>query len=217
MKKFKNVVSLGFNCHVAKDLERLGYRNASYPFDWLISDFKDVLSSIENGFSEWLELDNIEQDEEHKNVYHDRGTGFDFYHDFFPDKSIEQQYPSVKEKYCRRIERFQKDCLEPTLFIRFVRNEDELRFIKENNEKILSVLKNSNENNECIYLVLADKLTNTAEKNQFFICTELLHPIKTSADAKKCIKQNFDIKASTHFKNIKRYTTKRLKVLKNRF
>lgn len=37
---YKHVISLGFFCSVALELERKGLRDASYPFDWLISDFQ---------------------------------------------------------------------------------------------------------------------------------------------------------------------------------
>ncbi len=217
MKKFKNIISLGFNCHVAKDLERLGYRNASYPFDWLISDFCDVVKSVENNFSQWLLLENIVQDEEHKNVYHDRGTEFDFYHDFFPDKEISQQYAAVKEKYCRRIARFQKDCCEPTVFIRFVRNEKDFKYITENSEKILSVLKSFNAENECIYLLLNENLQTYADEKVFFLCTDLLYPLKTSKNVQKYIKKNLNINKWKLFKNKKRYFTKRFNAVKKKF
>ena len=41
--EFKNYISLGYFCEVAKDLERLGLRNQSSPFDWVISYFPKVI------------------------------------------------------------------------------------------------------------------------------------------------------------------------------
>ncbi len=217
MKKFKNIISLGFNCHVAKDLERLGYRNASYPFDWLISNFCDVIESIDTDFVQWLKFSDIEQDSEHENVYHDKGTGLDFYHDFFPDKTIEEQYDKVKSKYSRRIERFQKDCAQATLFIRFVRNEEDLKYIQNNQERILSVLKKENEDNDCIYLLLNENLQAYADDKKFFMVTELVHPIKSSKSVQAFIKKNLDMKKTLVLKNKKRYTKKRIASLKKRF
>lgn len=52
---YKHVISLGYFCSVALELERIGLRNTAYPFDWCISDFSGVIEAIENGFSEWLD------------------------------------------------------------------------------------------------------------------------------------------------------------------
>lgn len=37
-----NYISLGYFCSIAMDLEKLGLRNESLPFDWVISDFEGV-------------------------------------------------------------------------------------------------------------------------------------------------------------------------------
>lgn len=54
---YKHVISLGFFCSVALELERKGVRDASYPFDWLISDFQGVIKVIENRFYDFLNID----------------------------------------------------------------------------------------------------------------------------------------------------------------
>lgn len=35
---YQNYISLGYFCGVAQDLEKLGLRNTSSPFDWCITD-----------------------------------------------------------------------------------------------------------------------------------------------------------------------------------
>ena len=50
MKKYSNIISLGFFCSVATEIERIGMRSCSYPFDCVISDFKNVEDMIENHF-----------------------------------------------------------------------------------------------------------------------------------------------------------------------
>ena len=47
---YSNFISLGYFCGVAEDLERIGLRSFSSPFDWLITDFKGVIKLIENRF-----------------------------------------------------------------------------------------------------------------------------------------------------------------------
>lgn len=39
MKKYESVISLGYFCSVAIELEKMGIRNFSTPFDWLITDW----------------------------------------------------------------------------------------------------------------------------------------------------------------------------------
>lgn len=62
---YKSVVSLGFFCGPSQELERIGLRSYSLPFDWLITeDFKVVLSLIENNFERFLQEENLEQEKE---------------------------------------------------------------------------------------------------------------------------------------------------------
>ena len=51
--RFKNYISLGYFCEVAKDLEKLGLRNQSSPFDWVISYFPNVINAIDKGVTQW--------------------------------------------------------------------------------------------------------------------------------------------------------------------
>lgn len=49
--EFENIISLGHFCAPAMQLEKYGFRRASYPFDWLIiRDFKLVLQLLDKGF-----------------------------------------------------------------------------------------------------------------------------------------------------------------------
>ena len=40
-------ISLGYFCSIAIDLEKLGLRTESSPFDWVISDFEGVMLAIQ--------------------------------------------------------------------------------------------------------------------------------------------------------------------------
>ena len=58
MPKYQNVVSLGFFCSPAIELNNLNLRKSSQPFDWLISSkFNQVLELINNGFEDFLNPD----------------------------------------------------------------------------------------------------------------------------------------------------------------
>ena len=107
-------ISLGSDCSIAYNLQRLGYRKFSFPFDWILS--RD-LSVLTNDFQDFLDVNflkikgkvnfcKVDEDFSHleeemlriKHVRYD----LEFLHDFtnFEDIKI------VKEKYDRRIERF---------------------------------------------------------------------------------------------------------------
>ena len=57
---YKNYISLGYFCNIASDLEELGFRNTSSPFDWEISVFEGVISAIDNRFNNFKMLHDIE-------------------------------------------------------------------------------------------------------------------------------------------------------------
>ena len=53
---FSHFISLGYFCSVALELERVGLRSASSPFDWLVSDFSGVIDLIENHFDSFWSM-----------------------------------------------------------------------------------------------------------------------------------------------------------------
>lgn len=156
---YKHVISLGYFCSVALELERIGLRNTAYPFDWCISDFSGVIEAIENGFSEWLDSKWLSQYKTYMHIFRNDKYNIEFYHDFSAYKPLEEQIISVKEKYNRRIARFYQDIKEPTLFVRYIDEKKdnngqfkELKWIEENKDKIDEVLKSYCKYNEIIYI-----------------------------------------------------------------
>lgn len=159
MSKFHNLVSLGFFCGPASELERIGLRRASYPFDWLISDFQAVMNLIETNFDGFLEYKNLYQHKKNPNYYFDIKNKIHFFHDFDSFESLKGQIEKVKIKYDRRILRFYQTIVEPTLFIRYIANQEELEYIEDNHEKIINTLKFFNKNNELILVGNEDLLS----------------------------------------------------------
>ena len=45
------MVSLGGFCSVAEEIEKLGLRSASYPFDWILTDGKTVEEIMKGEFA----------------------------------------------------------------------------------------------------------------------------------------------------------------------
>lgn len=158
--QFENFISLGYFCEVAGDLEKLGLRNTSSPFDWCITDFSKNIELIENRFDDFMNYNNLAQSIENRNHYEDTKYNDFFFHDFTKYKPLNEQYEAVKAKYDRRIKRFLKNIESPTLFVRYISNEEintngrsiELEWIENNKDYIDEVLKSYNPNNQIIFI-----------------------------------------------------------------
>lgn len=155
----KHYISLGYFCSTARELERLGLRSESSPFDWLITDFEGVILAIENNFDDFLEYKYLAQSRKNRAYYRNTKYDFWFYHDFKPRVPLCEQLPIVQEKYKRRIERFKQSVQEPTLFVRYISDEQlvngvskELCYIEENYESILRLIKSFNKDNEILFI-----------------------------------------------------------------
>lgn len=170
MKKFSHFISLGYFCSVALELERMGLRSTSSPFDWFISDFKGVIFALEKHFDDFLNYDNLSQNRDSHQFYRDDKYKIAFFHEFNQYQPLSKQLPKVKEKYERRIERFYENILEPTLFIRYISDEKvtktgksiELDWIENNYDEIIHLIKSFNEHNDIIFIantgVISDKI-----------------------------------------------------------
>ncbi len=159
---YKSIVSLGFFCGPSQELERMGLRSYSLPFDWLITeDFKVVLSLIESNFESFLKEENLEQEKEvNPKYYYDTEQMIHFYHDFSASLNLPDQLQFVKEKYARRINRFYKIISEPTLFIRYCHSKEEYRWVCENKSSIESLLKQKNSHNEIVFVCNSEDVEN---------------------------------------------------------
>jgi len=157
--KYMHYISLGYFCSIAIELERLGLRAESAPFDWLISDFKGVLLAMEEHFADWLEYDFLVQNRANRAYYMNTKYHVQFYHDFDKYTPLAKQLPMVQDKYNRRIQRFYQTISEPTLFIRYISDEEkvngvsaELLWIEENYDSITSTLKSFHPQNEILFI-----------------------------------------------------------------
>lgn len=157
---YSHYISLGYFCEVAQDLEKLGLRDASSPFDWGISCLKNVIEAIDCEFEGFLDYDNLSQDIANRAHYREDKYNFYFFHDFDKYKPLSKQYQGVKTKYWRRIKRFLDSIKEPTLFVRYISSEVldscgksvELKWIEENYQYVLDVLKRYNAKNDVIFI-----------------------------------------------------------------
>lgn len=149
---FDYFISLGWFCGTASSLAKYGFRSSSDPFDWYISDLKGVLHFIETDFSDFLFRDNLEEEAEGaRMLFKDIKYNCIFNHDI--KISLDDEYAGVYKKYMRRIERFRAKIHNPSCFVRAVRDENELRYIEDNQNYIQQTIKKSNSLNEIVFLI----------------------------------------------------------------
>lgn len=152
---YEHIISIGSFCSVAMEIERIERRDGAYPFDWCISELEGVLKLIENDFKDFMVYDelmqNIVEHSHYMNQY-----GIQFFHDFNSYEPLKDQLHTVHKKYLRRIRRFYKSIKEPTLFVRYVRDQKEMNYITENYSTIMKLLKKFNLQNELILIINND-------------------------------------------------------------
>lgn len=194
LKKMKNIISLGHFCGIAEDLETLGYRNASYPFDWVISDFSGVLELMNNSFENFLSSYFLKQSNLRRERYLNQYK-IEFFHDFDKYRSLGDQISETSEKYSRTIQRFFETIVDPTLFIRYIENDDEYDFILNDKTKIREFFKKFNIDNQIIFIYHKNEgledifLAIDNDKNDD-VCR---HPLLKLANEDFFIKYNFPI------------------------
>ncbi|WP_434717428.1 DUF1796 family putative cysteine peptidase [Lactococcus lactis] len=157
---YTNYISLGYFCSIALDLEKLGLRDNSFPFDWCITNFEGINSLIENKFENLFEIDLLFQSSKNVSHYQNSKYKMQFFHDFNGNTSLSSQLHNVKEKYERRASRFFEEITKPTLFIRYISSEEndeegkskELSYIENNISKINDLYKSFNIKNEILFI-----------------------------------------------------------------
>lgn len=150
--KFSHVISLGWFCSPALELERLGLKDTSSPFDWCLVDWDGVEKAIRTGFEGFLTYENLYQNKTDHNHYKDVAYGIEFFHDFTKYKPLDVQFDAVKQKYQRRIERFYANISEPTLFVRYIKDQPELDYLAANIDRVFKMLRQYNPRNDILFI-----------------------------------------------------------------
>ena len=149
---FEHYISLGHCCFVAMDLESMGLRDASLPFDWTRTRWKAVARSFATRFNGILEYNSLYQKKNNLLAYKNLDYGIGFFHDFNQFDSLKSQLDAVQKKYDKRIKRFFQFIEQPTLFIRYCWDEDELFYISKHYSEILNMVKQENQFNEIVFI-----------------------------------------------------------------
>ncbi len=127
----KIYIPFGNDCAIAYQLEKLGLRNISLPFDWIQSDLQCLIKCINDDFTHFCDKSSfimkntsvkfkIIQDNYSDGKLTDSirmlnfTYGFHHLHDFKLNsdleitQNLEYEFKKFKEKYARRISRFKK-------------------------------------------------------------------------------------------------------------
>lgn len=206
MEQYKHIISLGFFCSVSSELERIGLRDGSYPFDWLISSFDSVMELIEKGFKDFLCLNLMQQYSNNPSRYINIKYNIHFYHDFDKYKNCEEQIEAIDDKYRRRINRFYKNIQEPTLFIRYIKDQEECNYIELNYSQISTCLRSYNVHNDILFI--ANDTISSSNINIYKVTAD-----KNDSVARKFLDKNGDLKeylCSDIYNSLKRETNYRI-------
>ena len=153
MVQYKHVISLGWFCSVAEELEKIGLRTASYPFDWILTDWETVMEMMEGSFLGFLDADKLEQDEKTRNMYHHKERKcLTYVHDIDPYENYERQVEKARLKYERRLERLRRDICEPCIFVRYIRDAQEFQYITEHRRELENWLEGFHPENRIVYI-----------------------------------------------------------------
>lgn len=183
LKQHDIIYSIGRDCACSFYLQTNKLRTTSGPMDWITTaDFKQRFDMLLNDFEDFMNPEYFEFLPKNPNVFNDekcdyyrnRKTGFDFYHDFPINIDFKESFPSVAEKYNRRIKRFYKN-------------------IKENNKVLLVWFSHYTNTNNDVIIDLCKKFCKKMKKNIDFLIiehTENLHTPQKTLLAKNIIKWN---------------------------
>lgn len=146
---FDTFISLGYFCGTAASMSKHGLRGSSGPFDWVFSDFDGVIRTIDNDFKEFISEDCIQFSDDDPLLFMNPKYGIQFVHEL--RDNYNDEIDSVRKTYLKRIERFKNERQKGKVcFIRAVRDQEEIDYIRQNTAYIKEVLGRSN---EIIYLI----------------------------------------------------------------
>ena len=218
---FKNYISLGWFCGPAASLENLGFRTASGPFDWYISEFRGVIDVIENNFENFLIFENLVKHIDSKYYFEDKKHGFLYNHESGIEEKQDYKYYMIKKKYQRRCDRFLKNIQEPTCLFRAIKDIDEIAYINENHKEIDKLFKRFNVENKVIYIVTYEYASMLCKNVEAFtvdhhtLCyEESIRLFEQSIDLVSFCIKNYD--KEQRYKNMIYEKQKEINVLMNR-
>lgn len=151
--RFNRVISLGWFCGPAMNIKEMGYRDASYPFDWLLThEYSGIIELLSNrGVYRFANEELLQYSGEPGKWYSNRYV-ISLFHDFNPYEKVKDQISKVNRKYERRFARLYNVITEPTLFVRYIKDAEEAYYISSQYDRILDTIKCYNSENNIVYV-----------------------------------------------------------------
>lgn len=108
-KKYDLFIALGNYCLASDGLRKSKLQNESLPMDWLkIDNSTKAVNLLTSHFNGLLNIENLKKTDLtsglHR-IYTNKHLGVEFRHDFLANLSLEENMPTVRAKYERRIQR----------------------------------------------------------------------------------------------------------------
>lgn len=138
------LVSLGCFCGPKLSFKHIGRGAATLPFDWMRTRHQGLVHFIDSGFDGFYDF------VAKKSVPGCSMTTYrSFYHSFWHDDPTD---PGMRERYARRIERFQAITADttPVLFVRTIPSTDDIKDIPE----LLNTLQRKHGKKACLLIVI---------------------------------------------------------------
>lgn len=187
---FEHFVSLGYGCPVASSMSKYGLRSFSCPFDWILTrDFSKVLHYIESDFEGFLQQENLEPYRSEMlyrgtlNPFRDKSSGFVFLHEI---EDYIDEFDLLKQKYDRRIKRFNLETQKRTCFLRVLATQEDLYYVSNHAEYIRNVITKNNGDNEIVFFV-QDKIAIPAG-----IPFKIYEGVRYNVDNRRLVRSLFD-------------------------
>ncbi|MDD3414287.1 MAG: hypothetical protein PHY47_09825 [Lachnospiraceae bacterium] len=109
---------------------------------------------MEGEFEDFLNIENMEPSDQKNNFKDFQDIKYNFFFNHEAEKSYKDEFSIIKEKYNHRITNFFHKIQQPTCFVRAIKDNSEIEFIKQNRNRIINIVKKNNENNIIVFIAL---------------------------------------------------------------
>jgi len=164
------LISLGFNCTTATNIQQNNLRTFAFPFDWMCSSLEGLCALLENDFQDFLTPAYLYK-KDGSNIVINKKYNLGFWHDFPTYEENGEHWvvpnwaeaiPEVSLKYQRRIKRFY-DALNSGKTVYFFRSAcprhwalSSIPQTKEMVIKLQTILQNKFPNSNFILVVIGE-------------------------------------------------------------
>ena len=137
-EKYNHIISFGCMCSCALFLEKYGFRDASYFFDWLTSNIFGNIEVIENDFAVVTNATFFKQEyDDYPHLVTHEKYGFIYTHVFDTKTTYVKQSKQVNKYISKRIQNIKNALLNNSLFVYYCRDKEEQKQIEKSANKIL--------------------------------------------------------------------------------